>query len=349
MMTAARGERTSTADGVGMAVLGAAVGWALVSAAGRQAGPEGVLLAVVAVAAGYACGRMSGALVPVGSATAASLALLGLAVFSPEGVPGVNAQSPVEPGDTGAAAALLAVSAGAACCAASAARRPGTRIVLRVLAVGVVGTAVALGSAAGVAASAAVVLCAVAVSGHRRRAAALAGLALVTVSVAAVSWAVAKGALPDGPAEYARTQLTENRVALWRDAVALAEEEPVRGVGPQRFEHLSGTAQRTTGSDGKPHSALFQQTAEQGLVGAGLLAAAYGWLLYGLWRSPRPTPVVLSAAAALTALAVLALLGNALSFAPVTAGAGLLAGLATARPPSPALPRTACGPPTRVA
>lgn len=66
-------------------------------------------------------------------------------------------------------------------------------------------------------------------------------------------------------------------------------------------------------------------------MGVALLGAAFGWLLLGLWRSPRPTPVVLSAGAALTALAVLASVGNALSFAPVTAGAGLLAGLATAR------------------
>jgi hypothetical protein len=43
--------------------------------------------------------------------------------------------------------------------------------------------------------------------------------------------------------------------------------------------------------------------------------------------------VALSAAAALTAVAVLACVGNVLSFAPVTTGAALLAGLATARPP----------------
>ena len=50
-----------------------------------------------------------------------------------------------------------------------------------------------------------------------------------------------------------------------------------------------------------------------------LLGAVFGWMLYGLWRSPRSTPVVLSAGAALTALAFLASVGNALSFTPVTA------------------------------
>jgi hypothetical protein len=56
------------------------------------------------------------------------------------------------------------------------------------------------------------------------------------------------------------------------------------------------------------------------------------WVLYSLWRSPCPTPIALTAGAALTALAVIVSVGNALSFTTVTAGAGLLAGLATARP-----------------
>ena len=72
--------------------------------------------------------------------------------------------------------------------------------------------------------------------------------------------------------------------------------------------------------------------AQQGVVGVVLLAAVFGWLLYALWRSPRPTPVALTAAAALTALAAVATLGNALSFTAVAVGTGYLAGLATSRP-----------------
>jgi hypothetical protein len=63
-----------------------------------------------------------------------------------------------------------------------------------------------------------------------------------------------------------------------------------------------------------------------------LLAATFCWVLFALWRAPRPTPVVLTAGAALTALAAVAAIGNALSFTTVSVGAGLLAGLATARP-----------------
>jgi hypothetical protein len=54
--------------------------------------------------------------------------------------------------------------------------------------------------------------------------------------------------------------------------------------------------------------------------------------MHALWRSARPTPVVLAAGAALTVVASVALLGDALSFTAVPVGAGLLAGMATARP-----------------
>ncbi|MFF0447575.1 O-antigen ligase family protein [Streptomyces sp. NPDC004609] len=328
---AAARERGSATDIAGAVVLGVCAVWSLVSAAGREARPEGVLLAVSAVAAGYACGRISGTLLPVTSATALSLAALGLALTSPEGVPGANAGAPVQPGHTGAAAALLVLSAGAACCAASAARPPALRLALRLIALAAVVTGLAVGSVAGFAACAGVLLCSVATARMRRRTAALTGLAAVTGLAVVIAWGVAENALPSGLKVSLEGQLTPNRMALWQDAVALAEDDPVRGVGPGRFGKLSATALQSAGSDGKPHSALFQQAAEQGLVGVVLLATAFGWMLFALWRSPRSTPVVLSAGAALTALAVLANLGNALSFAPVTAGAGLLAGLATAR------------------
>ncbi len=68
------------------------------------------------------------------------------------------------------------------------------------------------------------------------------------------------------------------------------------------------------------------------MTGAALLAAVFCWVLYALWRTGRPTPVALTGGATLTALAVIASVGNALSFTAVTAGTGLLAGIATARP-----------------
>ncbi|MFD7320500.1 O-antigen ligase family protein [Streptomyces sp. NPDC059875] len=324
-------ERGRAPDVAGVLILGACVVWSLVTSAGRDARPEGILLAVLALAAGYAVGRISGTLLPVAAAAAASLAALGLALTSGPGVPGATPAGSVPPGHTGAAAALLVLAAGAACCAASAADSVPGRLLLRALALTVAGVALVLGSVVGFVAALGVLLCSLAAVRMRRRLLGLAGLALATGLVVGASWAVAEERLPEGLTVSLEGQLTRHRVLLWQDAADLAGENPLLGVGPERFGSLSPTARETLYADGKPHSAPLQQAAEQGLPGVVLLGGVYGWLLYGLWASPRRTAVVLTAAAALTALAALATVGNALSFTPVTAGAGLLAGLATAR------------------
>lgn len=323
-----RGSRA--ADVAGVLVLGACVLWSLISAAGREARPEGVLLAVLALTAGYACGRISGSLLPVAAAVVAALAALGLALASGPGIPGATPVGSVPTGHTGAAAALLVLAAGAACCAASAAGSRQGRLLLRLLALAVAGAALALGSVVGFFASTGVLLCSLAAVRMRRRILGLVGLALAAGLVVGASWAVAEERLPEGLAVSLEGQVTRHRVLLWQDAVALTKENPVLGVGPDRFGALSPTARETFAADGKPHSAALQQAAEQGVPGVVLLGAAYGWLLWGLRSSPRPTAVVLTAGASLTALAALAAVGNALSFTPVTACAGLLAGLATA-------------------
>ncbi|MEU8888529.1 O-antigen ligase family protein [Streptomyces sp. NPDC048442] len=322
-------DRSGLTEVGGAVVLGGCAAWSLICAAGRDARPEGVLLAVLAVAAGYACGRIFGTLLPVLAATGLSLGALGLALASREGMPGAIA-SPA-PGHTGAAAALLVLAAGAACIAAGAARAPLVRVLLRLVALAVAAVALALGSVAGFAAALGVLLCSLAAVRMRRRLLGLAGLVVAAMLVAGASWAVAEDVLPEGLTVSLQGQLTPNRVGLWQDALGMARENPLLGVGPDRFGGLSRVARQSVNSDGKPHSAPLQQAAEQGVVGVLLLGTAYCWLMYGLWRSPRATPVVLTAGAALTALAALASIGNALSFTPVTAGAALLAGLATAR------------------
>lgn len=333
VMTSSAERGPAGGDAAGAVILAACAIWSLISAAGRETRPEGVLLALLAVAAGFACGRICGTLLPVAAATVAALAALVMALVWRDGMPGATATMDTAPGYTGAAAGLLVLAAGAACCAAAAARRESLRFTLRLLAPGAACASLGLGSVAGCAAALGVLLCSLASARMRRRLPALAGFALAAGLVAGISWAVAEDVLPDGLTVSLEGQLTRNRVQLWQDAAHLAGQHPVRGIGPDRFADLSPTAQQSLRSDGKPHSAPLQQAAEQGVVGVLLLGTAFGWLLYVLWRSPRSTPVVLTAGAALTALAALAGVGNALSFTPVTAGAGLLAGLASARRP----------------
>jgi hypothetical protein len=331
-------------DVVGTVVLVGCAAWALISAAGREARPEGMLLAVLAVTTGYVVGRISGSLVPVATASVMALGWLAGAIASSQDSFGTAVTVVSPPGDTGAVAALLVLAGGAACCAGTGARRPGARLALRLLALAIAGTGLLLGSVVGFIAALGVLLSSLAAARLRRRVPGLTGYALITVLVVGTSWAVAERALPEGLSVSLEGQLTQYRVELWHDAAGLAKDHPVRGAGPDRFGDLSPTAAQSLDNDGKPHSAPLQQAAEQGVVGVLLLGAVFGWLLYGLRRSPCSTPVVLTAGAALTALAALASVGNALSFTQVTAGAGLLAGLATARPaagdgppPGPAL------------
>ncbi|MFD9391381.1 O-antigen ligase family protein [Streptomyces sp. NPDC060000] len=313
-----------------MVVLGACAIWSLVTAAVHDGRPEGVLLAVLALAAGYAAGRILGALLPVAAPCAAALAGLTLPVTRPRLDPGPEIVAPL--GHAGATAAVLTLSAGAACCAAWATPVPVLRFGLRLLAAGVTVTGALLGSSTAVVTCGAVLLCSLAAGRMPHRGPGLAASAVAAALVTGLVWAVAGNALPGGLTGSLTDRLTPHRVDLWRDALGLAHREAGLGVGPGRFGELSSAPARSTPSDGRPHSAPLQLAAEQGVVGVLLLAAVFCWVLLALWRAPRPTPVVLTAGAALTALAAVAAIGNALSFTTVSVGAGLLAGLATARP-----------------
>ncbi|MEV8592379.1 O-antigen ligase family protein [Streptomyces sp. NPDC052012] len=332
----ADGERRNGLDAAGVVVLGACAAWPLITAAARDGRPEGMLLAVLAVAAGYAAGRIGGTLLPVAAPCAWALAGVGLTVAVPHLVPGPQIAAPL--GHAGATAAVLTLSAGAACCAAWAAPSSALRIALHLATAGIAVTAAVLGSAVGCAASALVLLASLATARVRRRGAGILLLALATAAVTGLAWAVARDALPDGLAASLEGRLSAHRVGLWRDALGMVHRNAGLGVGPGRFGELSPTSGETLLSDGKPHSAPLQLAAEQGVVGVVLLALVFAWLLCALWRSPRSTQVALAAGAALTAVAAIATVGNALSFTAVSVGAGLLAGTATARPFTDAAP-----------
>ncbi|MFD4787982.1 O-antigen ligase family protein [Streptomyces sp. NPDC058459] len=305
-----------------MILLGLCAAWALISAAAHDGRPEGMLLAVLATVAGCAAGRISGALLPVAAPCAGAAALV-LAVTTPGPLPGPAYPAP--PGQAGAVAALLALASGALCCAAWSTPVPGPRLLLWLSAGAVVPAGALLGSPGGCAAGGVVLLCSAAASSMPYRAAGLAGLAVAAGAAGGAVWGLASGVLPGGFAEELTERVGPYRVGLWGRAVRLAREAPVWGVGPGRFGTPGDPA-------GRPHSAPLQLLAEQGVVGVLLLAGVFAWVLHALWRAARPTPVVLTAGAALTALAVIASVGDALSFTPVTAGAGLLTGWATVRP-----------------
>lgn len=323
----APGSRT---DALGIAVLVGCATWSLIAAAGRPARPEGLLLALLAVTAGYATGRIAGALLPVAAPAGMAVAIIGATLVMPGRLSGSAGTPPL--GYPNADAALLVLATGAACCAAWGVSSPPLRLALRTLGAGAGAMALAIGSTAGFAASVGVLLCSLAASHMRRRLLALVGFALATAVAVGGTYAVAADALPPGLSASLAGQLTAPRVALWRDAVRMTEDHPVRGVGPDRFRVESAGALTATEGPPTPQSAPLQMAAEQGLPGLALLGAAFAWVLCTLWRSPRSTPVVLTAGAALTGLAMLATVDHVLSYAVVTATAGIVAGLAAARP-----------------
>lgn len=324
-------------DAAGMVVLACCATWVVVCAGGREARPEGALLALLAVTAGYAAGRVLGAMLPKLTLVAGAVTVLTLVLAPAHRLSGGASAPPL--GYPNADAALLVLAAGAACCAAwgvtdSVWRLPAAagRTLLRLLAMTAAVAALALGSSAAFAAGVTIVLCSLAAARMRHRLLGLAGLALAAVLAVGGSYAVAVDALPGGLSESLTGQLTQPRVALWHEAVDLAGRHPLRGVGPGRFAEESTPLPSDTPTAETPQSAPFQLAAEQGVPGVLLLGGAYLWTLCALWRSPRSTPAVLTAAATLTGLGLLATVDHVLSYAVVTSAAGLLAGVATSRP-----------------
>ena len=144
---------------------------------------------MLAVAAGYACGRIAGSLLPVASATAAGLAGFGLACTT-----ALNGLT----GHEGLGAAQWTLATGAACCAAWAARQAVLQSALWLLAAAITLTAVMGASEADWMASGGVLLCALVTARLRQRLLGLAAFALIAAAAAGGCWAVAEDAVPGG-------------------------------------------------------------------------------------------------------------------------------------------------------
>jgi O-antigen ligase len=131
--------------------------------------------------------------------------------------------------------------------------------------------------------------------------------------------------------------LSEERVVLWNEALAIAAEHPLIGVGPGRFALESPLA--SSDPDLRwAHHEFLQAGAETGLVGYALAVAIFLWGFVALAGVPAG-PVPALAAAALAVLGVHACVDYVLRFPAVTlAGAAVLGaglGAATTRTAGP--------------
>ncbi|MEZ0066415.1 hypothetical protein ABIA32_002425 [Streptacidiphilus sp. MAP12-20] len=293
-------------DVVGVLLLAACAAWTVYSASGRQAQPEGMLLGLLAVTAGYALGRIAGAVLTVAGLLTPAAAV---AVLAPTLGPALL--------DDDALAALLSLAVGAACCAGYAARsRTATPWLSRacvLLALVLAAESLLTDSTVGTLACGGTLVVAGSVHATERRGWPSALLGLCALLAVGTTVLLARGGAAGAP-------VPADHLGLWRAALADLDQQPLRGVGPGDF------------AGGSASSAALQAAAEQGWPGAALLGCAFAWTLWALARSPRPTPAALSAAGALTALAVQASVSPVLSVPAVIVGAGLLLGLATACP-----------------
>lgn len=124
--------------------------------------------------------------------------------------------------------------------------------------------------------------------------------------------------------------LTERRLALWGDALALMKEHPITGVGTGHFRYASPTAR--SDSDARwAHNEFLEQGAETGVIGLALTVLLVGWGFLRLAAAP-PDAVTVLAAAAVAAVGIHASIDYILHFPAVPLAVAALVGGATAHP-----------------
>jgi O-antigen ligase/polysaccharide polymerase Wzy-like membrane protein len=165
------------------------------------------------------------------------------------------------------------------------------------------------------------------------------GAAGVALICAAVFLAVLAGTIylgssysagrSDGVQRAGSRALSDRRLVLWHEAIAIIADNPGTGVGPQRFQQVSPTAQAD--QDARwAHHAFLQVGAEEGLPGLILLVAVFGWGFARLGVSGAPTSIVALGAAGLAAFGIHACLDYIMHFAAVPVSAAGLLGTAVA-------------------
>jgi O-antigen ligase len=170
-------------------------------------------------------------------------------------------------------------------------------------------------------------------AGFRWAVAVLEGLLVAAVVVTTLLGAsFGRGGETDSAQHVAGQVLSEQRLRLWHEAFAMMQSHPVTGVGPDRFQVVSPTAQRHPDYRWT-HNEFLQQGAEAGIPGLLLLSTLFLWAFGRLWTVERAGPITALSAAALAALGLHATIDYVMHFPAVPIIAAALAGVGmVARP-----------------
>jgi O-antigen ligase len=321
-------------DAGGLALLVAAVAWTFVSAAasGGAAAPVVALLvgSAAALVAGRALGSVNRVLVPALVAVTAGISML---------VPGTFDRRPLAGlfGYANAAAGFFALASVAALMIACSTRGTGGRVLAVSAAIAFAVVPIARGS---LAPSSLLVLGPVALlvardgRGVRLVVAGCTVLFLLALGATAAVGAAGTGGSRGAPGVVEQA-LSQRRVALWHDALALMAAHPLTGVGPGRFAQESPVARSDVDAT-RAHQEFLQQGAEQGVLGLALLVALVLWGFARLWVTGSGDGFVALGAVALAVVSVHACVDYVLHFPAIPIAGAALVGAAQAAGSRPA-------------
>jgi len=311
-------------DALGAALAAAFAAWIVVSAAARTGNPWPQIALVVASVASYVIGRTLGGRRPVFVAAIIVVTILaGTVASGPAALSGAALAPPLGYGN--ANGALFTLGVAAACVVAQLANKEPVRLVAGVLAVVLLGLAVATLSKTAALLAGGILL--IAMVAHRLgRWIALVAPVVVAATVAAT---VVLG-LTHGSPPSMFEELSERRTLLWREAMDITADEPVFGVGPGMFAQTSPTALADTDARWA-HSAYLQIGAETGAIGVTLLGMLILWIFGSLYRSQQDERLIAIGTAAVAALAIHAAIDYVAHFPAIVVIGAILAGIATGR------------------
>lgn len=322
-------------DAIGLALVGAAIAWTL---AGPERAPAGAL-PLVALYAGsamaYIAGRAVAAVVPMlmpALIVAASLWMAWLSVS--DWMQDGRMDQPL--GYPNAQAGFFVLAVAASLMFASLSRRWLPRGIGFGLALGFAGVVLASGS---LAAGILLVLPLIALCARSERVARrfVTGGAILVMLALAGTIALGLGyarSEPSNPDRVLSSVLTERRLALWSDALAIMERNPLNGVGLGRFGLESPTA-RSDPDARWAHNDFLQTGAETGVLGLLLLIGVFLWGFFRLLIGSGRAPTVAIGAAALAAIGIHASVDYVLRFPALPLVTAALVGTAVARAHTP--------------